>query len=132
MKTNRLFATLTAALMVIAVPTTSMLAATVTPQMAAEIVRGCAAVERNTKVSPTCAVALEKGLNADAANLKTFQDAAKASDTDSAKKLLMKYGLTAYQLKGAKVLIKDETGGNAATRVTITITCCPLTIIIKL
>lgn len=132
MKTNNLLATLTVALMVIALPTTSMLAANMKRQMAAEIVRSCAAVERNMKVSSACAAALEKELNSDAGNLKTLQDAAKATDTDAAKKLLIKYGLSAHQLKGAKVIVKDETGGNAATRITITITCCPLTIIIKL
>ncbi len=132
MKTNHLLATLTAALMVIALPTTSMLAANMKRQMATETGKSCADVDRNMKVSSACAAALEKDLNSDAKNLKTLQDAAKASDTDAAKKLLIKYGLTAHQLKGAKVIVKDETGGNAAVRITITITCCPATITITI
>ena len=132
MKLNHLLATLTAVLMVAAVPNLSMSAQTATPQMAAEIVRGCVAVERNMRVSPACTAALEKGLNSDSANLRTLQGLAKADDQAAAKKLLMAYGLTEKQLEGAAIVVKDETGGRAAasSRITITITCCPLTITI--
>ena len=80
MKINRIFGMLIAALMVVGVPAQSLSAASATPQVTAEISRGCAAVERSVKGSPACAAALEKGLSADPANLKTFQDAAKAND----------------------------------------------------
>lgn len=132
MKINRIFGMLIAALMVVGVPAQSLSAASATPQVTAEISRGCAAVERSVKGSPACAAALEKGLSADPANLKTFQDAAKANDTEAAKKLLMASGLTAQQLEGAKILIQDETGGSSASKLTITIKCCPLTIIITI
>ena len=132
MNLNRFCALLTAVMMIAAVPVNSMAAASVAPQMTAEVTRGCATVERSVKGNPACAAALEKGLSVDPANLKILQDAAKANDGESAKKLLQMSGLTAQQLEGAKILVKDETGGKAATRITITITCCPLTITITI
>lgn len=42
----------------------------------------------------------------------------------------MKYGLTAQQLDGAVIVLKNGTGGNATRIKSITITCCPLTITI--
>lgn len=134
MKIKRMLATLTTALMVAAVPTFSMSAQTATPQMAAETVRGCAAVERSMRVAPACAAALEKGLNSDRANLETLRGLAKTGDEEAAKKLLMGYGLSALQLEGATIVVKDETSGRtaASARITITIKCCPLEIIITI
>ena len=132
MKPNHLLATLTAVLMVAAVPNFSMSAQIATSPMAAEVVSGCAAVETTRRVSPACGAALEKGLNSSRSNVMKLQGLAKASDPAAAKKLLMEYGLTEQQLEGAAIIVKDETGGRAAAsaRITITITCCPLTITI--
>ena len=134
MKSNRLLSMLATVLMIAATPTFPLAVERATPQLSVspDVLRACASVESNTRVAATCAKALEKPLSASPDDLKTLAAAAKSGDTDAAKKLLIKNGLTAQQLEGAKIMVKDETGGALAKKVTIEISCCPLTIVITI
>lgn len=134
MKSNRLLSTIAAVLLVAATPTFPLAAERTAQQAAAsaEVLRACAGVERNAKAAANCAKALEKPLGASPEDLKILTAAAKSSDTAAAKQLLIKNGLTAPQLEGARIMVKDETGGAQARKVTIEISCCPLTIVITI
>lgn len=133
MNINRPLSAIVAALFV-----TATMAFTLVPVLGAasqvsvspELVRACAGAEQNVKGSPTCATSLETALNANNADLMALRMAARSQDKAAPKMILMKYGLTAPQLEGAAIVLKDESSGAKALRVTITITCCPLTITI--
>ena len=137
MNTNRLLSTMTAALLVVA--TTAFTLAPVqgaTTKMAVSpVVAGaCVGVERsipeNAKGVPACSTALQKGLDSNSADIKALLKAAKTHDNATAKLILIKHGLTAQQLDGAVIVLKNDTGSNATRIKSITITCCPLTITI--
>lgn len=107
-----------------------------TPMKAANpvaVVAACAGIEVKTKLGEGCSRLLQKTLSADPAVLKSLQAAAKTNDQKTAKALLVKAGLTTQQLADAKIIFKDQTGGSARIKdVTITISCCPLTITITI
>ena len=137
MNTNRLLSTMTAALLVVA--TTAFTLAPVQGAMTKMAVSpgfagACVGVERsipeNAKGVPACATALQRGIGSNSADLKALLKAAKTHDTATPKLILMKYGLTAQQLDGAVIVLKNDTGGSATRIKSITITCCPLTITI--
>ena len=48
--------------------------------------------------------------------------------------LLEKHGFSARQLEGAKIVLRDTTGGGEAQKIKVTIetSCCPLTITITI
>lgn len=97
------------------------------------VVAACAGIEVKTKLGEGCSRLLQKTLSADPAVLKSLQAASKTNDQKTAKALLVKAGLTPHQLADAKIILKDQTGGSARIKdVTITISCCPLTITITI
>ena len=103
------------------------------PAVSPAVVRACAGVARNIVVEPTCATALAASLQANAADINALLAAARAADGVAPKLILARYGLTPQQLEGATVAILDQTDGAGAARikkVTIEISCCPLTITI--
>ena len=98
-----------------------------------DVVRACVDVERSIpdislKGASACAVALQASLNANDADLALLM-AAKGPNAVNVKRMLIKHGLTGQQLEGAQIrFAKIEMDYPA--RIKITITCCPLTIII--
>lgn len=133
MQSPRLLSTLIAALLIAATPTLPFAAETAASKMAAtpEVTNACAHVERDMKVAPECAKALEKPLSTEA-ELKALTAAAKSKDMAAVKEVLLKHGLTAEQLKDAKIVVNDDTKGGVAKSVGVHITCCPLTITITI
>jgi hypothetical protein len=132
MTTNRVRAFVAATLMILSVPSYAF-AATATPLPgAADVTKACANVETDAKVKTDCATALEKALSADPGSLKLLEGAAKSRNVEPAKALLLKAGLAPKQLEGAKVMVTDGGGKALRIKVTVTITCCPLTITITL
>ena len=138
MNAKRMLSTLAAALLIAASASLTLApvqGATTKMAVSPEVVSACAGIEHtapNAKSVPACATALQKGLEANSADLKALLMSAKSDDKAAPKLLLMKYGLTKAQLTDAVIVVKDETGGGSATRIkSITITCCPLTITIK-
>lgn len=128
MNSDRFLSMLTAAVFVgaiVAFPLAQAQAAA-SPQ----VVRACAGVERSIPENSmsACAKALQASVNDDEAGVAVLR-AAKGPNAVNVKRLLMKHGLTEEQLEGAKIrFAKIEMDYPA--RIKITITCCPLTIII--
>jgi hypothetical protein len=86
-----------------------------------------AAVEQSAK-------AAQGSIRASPADAKAFAGAVKAKDERKVRALLEKHGFSARQLEGAKIVLRDATGGGEAqkTKVTIEASCCPLTITITI
>ena len=86
-----------------------------------------AAVEQSAK-------AAQGSIRASPADAKAFTSAVKARDEKKVRALLEKHGFSARQLEGAKIVLRDATGGGEAqkTKVTIEASCCPLTITITI
>ena len=55
-------------------------------------------------------------------------------DEKKVRALLEKHGFSARQLEGAKIVLRDTTGGGEAQKIKVTIetSCCPLTITITI
>ena len=137
MNTNRLLSTMTAALLVVATTAftlapvqAAMTKMAVSPGVAGPCVGVEGSIPQNAKGVPACATALQRGIGSSSADLKALLKAAKTHDNATAKLILIKHGLTAQQLDGAVIVLKNDTGGNATRIKSITITCCPLTITI--
>lgn len=121
------------ALPLLLAPAMTLAATAPKPANPVAVAAACAGIEVKTKMGEGCSTLLQKTLSADPAALKALQAAAKTNDQKVAKALLLKAGLTARQLADAKIIIKDQTGGAARIKdVTITISCCPLTITITI
>lgn len=137
MNTNRRLSMLAVAMLVsvaIAFPLVHAQGAAVQVSVSQEVGRACVGVERSIpenslKGASACAVALEASLIANDADLNALLRAAKGPNAINVKRILMKHGLTEQQLEGAQIrFAKIEMDYPA--RIKITITCCPLTIII--
>lgn len=111
---------------VAATPTTSVWA-----RSPASVISACANVETSDTIRPGCAAELKKALLVDTESLDALRRAAQAGDTDAAKVVLTKMGLAEQAVGSAKLVF---IGGDRAARVkdiSIEISCCPLTIVIK-
>jgi hypothetical protein len=121
------------ALPLLLTPTLSPAAQTTKVSNPVAVAAACAGIEIKTKMGEGCSTLLQKTLSADPAVLKALQAASKTNDQKAAKALLLKAGLTQQQLTDARVVFKDQTGGSSRIKdVTITISCCPLTITITI
>jgi len=125
----------------LAVGATATFAATTFPALDAHshetlaLTKACAEVETGATAT-SCASAVTTSLNASAADVRALASAIRSKQsTAAARAVLERHGLTATQLKNAKIVIVDKTGGAPAERarsVTIDISCCPLTITITI
>lgn len=121
------------ALPLLLVPTVSPAASVTKASNPVAVSAACAGIEVKTKISAGCSTLLQKTLSADPTVLKALQAAAKTNDQKAAKALLLRAGLTQHQLTDANIIFKDPTGGSSRIKdVTITISCCPLTITITI
>lgn len=135
MNKHRLLSTLTAAMLLsatVAFPLVQVQGAAPPVLVPPEVVRACVGVERipesSLRAPSACAVALQASLNANDADVALLM-AAKGPNAINVKRILIKHGLTEQQLEGAQIrFAKIEMDYPA--RIKITITCCPLTIII--
>ncbi len=101
----------------------------VTPSMAA-VAAACNDLSGNAGGRHGCVEELRKSIAADPANLKALQEA--AGKGTEGKALLQKLGVSEAELAEAKVVINDQSHGAARAKVTIEVTCCPLTITITI
>jgi hypothetical protein len=102
----------------------------------------CTGIEGGGRLPAACAPALARSLEANSADVQALLAAALAQDTAAPKEILIRHGLTAQQLAGAVIVIRSQTGAEAmpiavndcgsagGCRITVEITCCPLTITI--
>jgi hypothetical protein len=102
-----------------------------TPAMAA-VAAACTDLDTNTAGRKGCVAELQKSIAADPASLKVLQEAAASGKTAAAKDALLKMGLSEAELADAKIVINDQSKAAARAKVTIEITCCPLTITITI
>lgn len=129
MKRTQVLSTIVSALLIAATPTLSLAQSATPAAPSAEPAIVCAHVETDKAVATECAKVLEVPLGAKA-ELAELVKAAKSKDEAAVKAMLEKHGLTAEQLKDAKVEVKDETNGAEAKAVVIAMTSDPLTITI--
>ncbi len=94
------------------------------------VAAACKGIEVKAKGGEGCATLLEKTLAVDPATFAELQEIAKTNDQGAAKALLMKAGLTERQLVEAAIILERRAAGTSS-RITITISCCPLTITIR-
>jgi hypothetical protein len=74
-------------------------------------------------------------IQASATEKKALLDAVRSKNTDQAKAVLLKNGFTAEQVKDAKIVLHDNTGGRGPAekiKVEISPDCCPLTLVITI
>ena len=93
------------------------------------VAAACKGVEVKMKGSEGCATLLEKTLASDTAALAKMQAAVDTKDQRAAKAFLLKAGLTEHQLADAVIVLERQAA--SSRKISITITCCPLTITIR-
>ena len=118
------------ALLMLLTPSALLAAQSVKAANPVAVVAACKGIEVKMKGSEGCATLLEKTLSADPAVLAELQATAETNDQGAAKALLLKAGLTERQLAEATIVLEHRVAGSSS-RITITITCCPLTITIR-
>ena len=72
-------------------------------------------------------------IQASTADKKELVDSVRSKNQDTIKAVLLRNGFTAEQVKDAKIVLNDHTGGKGGTeriKVTIKGSCCPMTITI--
>jgi hypothetical protein len=135
MQANPVLSAMTAAILVVASPALSI-AQVQRASPSTEVARACTQIETTPTAAESpaavaCAKALQKSLESSRNDL-TVLAAAKYIDKSTPMLMLAKHGLTPGQLEGAEILVTNETGGTSATRIkSVTISCCPLTIVIE-
>lgn len=103
----------------------------VTPAMAA-VAAACTDLSTNTAGRRGCVAELQKSIAADPASVKALQEAAASGKAAAAKDVLLKMGLSETDLADAKIVINDQSKAAARAKVTIEVSCCPLTITITI
>jgi hypothetical protein len=136
MQANPVLSAMTAAILVVASPALSI-AQVQRASPSTEVARACTQIETtptaaDSPAAVACAKALQKSLESSRKDLTELLATAKYIDKSTPMLMLAKHGLTPEQLEGAEILVTNETGGTSATRIkSITISCCPLTIVIE-
>ena len=72
-------------------------------------------------------------IQASTADKKALVDSVRSKNQDTVKAVLLRNGFTAEQVKDAKIVLNDNTGGQGGAegiKITITASCCPATIVI--
>ena len=74
-------------------------------------------------------------IQASTADKKALVDSVRSKNQDTVKAVLLRNGFTAEQVKDAKIVLNDHTGGKGGAegiKITIAGSCCPATIVITL
>jgi len=100
------------------------------------------AKQRSAPVAKADAVQLQTSagqatgrIQASTADKKALVDSVRSKNQDTVKAVLLRNGFTAEQVKDAKIVLNDHTGGKGGAEgiiITIKGSCCPMTITITL
>jgi len=93
-----------------------------------------AATKADIASAEQSAKAAQASISASRVGTAALAKAVKAKDENQACALLQKHGFSTRQLDGAKIVLVDKSGDSTAqkTKVTIDVSCCPLTITITI